>query len=325
MTLAAAAHAAIGFALLARTHGLVGSRALLRRQIAYALPFGLAFVLIVPQQQFHQYAVSAAVTAAAFAVYSVGTFQLPVVDVLYTPVSELLQIGLGERDGRDGPRAGLRLFHEAVQQLSFAFLPLAGLLLVVAPSLIELVFSPVYLGAVPLFRLSVIPIVLAALPLDGVMRAKAQNRFMLVLAGAKLAATVPLVLGGLALGGPVGAFVGWVVADALARGVMLRRAAALFGVSVARALPAGALGRQLVATALATGPAYLALHLTPAPLFFRLAASGLAFATAYLGLSWASGWLPTGWAGLFRARSGPAAPRPSPTLRRRVREEAVEP
>jgi O-antigen/teichoic acid export membrane protein len=326
MTLAAAAHAAIAFALLARTHGLVGSRALLRRQIAYALPFGLAFVLIVPQQQFHQYAVSAAVTAAAFAVYSVGTFQLPVVDVLYTPVSELLQIGLGEADGRGEPRAGLRLFHEAVQQLSFAFLPLAGLLLVVAPSLIELVFSPVYLGAVPLFRLSVLPIVLAALPLDGVMRAKAQNRFMLVLAGAKLAATVPLVLGGLALGGPVGAFVGWVAADALARGVMLRRAAALFGVSVARALPAAALGRQLLATALATGPAYLALHLTPAPLFFRLAASGLAFAAAYLGLSWACGWLPAGWVGLFRARFGPSAPRPSPPLRARVgREEVVEP
>jgi O-antigen/teichoic acid export membrane protein len=302
MTLATAARALVGFALLARAHGLAGERALLRRQIAYALPFGIAFLVIVPQQQFHQYAVSATVTAAAFAVYSVGTFQLPVVDVLYAPISELLQIGLAESDGGGRPRrAGLRLFHEAVLQLSFAFLPLAGLLLVVAPALIELVFSPVYLGAVPIFRLSVLPIVLAALPLDGVMRARAQNRFMLALSGAKLAATVPLVLGGLAVRGPFGAFLGWIAAEALARVVMLHRTATLFEASLLRVLPARALARQVVATVFAMPAAFAVLHVPPAPLGVRLFASGLAFAAAYLGLSWARGWLPAGWIALFRA------------------------
>ncbi|HEX9244010.1 MAG TPA: oligosaccharide flippase family protein [Anaeromyxobacter sp.] len=309
MTLATGARAVAGFALLARDHGLAGSGALLRRQLAYALPFGLAFLLVVPQQQLHQYAVSAAVTAAAFAVYSVGTFQLPVVDVLYSPVSELLQIGLAESDGAGRPRAGLRLFHEAVAQLSFAFLPLAGLLLVVAPALIAVVFSPVYLPAVPLFRLAVVPILLAALPLDGVMRARAQDRFMLVLSAAKLAATVPLVLGGLRLGGPLGAFVGWVAAEAIARGVLLARAAALFEVSPARVLPAGALARQAAATAFAMAPAWAALRAAPGPLIVRLGAACVAFAAAYLGISWWRSWLPEGWAGLLRPR--PRAPGPA--------------
>jgi O-antigen/teichoic acid export membrane protein len=311
MTLATAARAAVGFVILARAHGLVGSGALLRRQIAYSLPFGAAFLLIVPQQQFHQYAISATVTAAAFAVYSVGTFQLPIVDILYTPVSELLQIGLAESEGQGQPHtAGLRLFHEAVGQLAFAFLPAAGLLLVVAPSLIELVFSAVYLEAVPLFRFSVIPVVLAALPLDGVMRARAQNRFTLVLSGAKLAATVPLVLGGLALGGPIGAFLGWNLAEALARAVMLRRAAALFEVPMLRVLPLRALARQLAATAFAMPVAYFALHET-FPLALRLIASVLAFGAAYLGISWAMGWLPAGWIGLFRGRVARAVPAPT--------------
>jgi O-antigen/teichoic acid export membrane protein len=238
----------------------------------------------------------------------VGTFQLPVVDVLYAPVSELLQIGLAEPDGATRPRRGLGLFQEAVLQLSFAFLPLAGLLLVVAPSLIEVVFGPPYLGAVPLFRLSVLPIVLAALPLDAVMRARAQNRFMLALSGAKLAVTVPLVLGGLALYGPVGAFVGWVAAEALARAVMLRRAAALFEVPLARALPIRGLARQGAATLCAMPVAWLALHATPAPPIVRLIASGLALAAAYVGFSWAKGWLPPGWSGLLRLRAGRPAP-----------------
>jgi O-antigen/teichoic acid export membrane protein len=309
MTIAALARAVWGFVALARPHGLAVNGAALRRQVAYALPFGVAFLLIVPQQQFHQYAVGAAVSAAAFAIYSVGTFQLPVVDVLYTPVSELLQIGLAESEGAGRPpRAGLALFHEAVQQLSFAFLPLGGLLFVVAPALIEFLFSPVYLPAVPIFRATAVSVALAALPLDGVMRARAQNRFMLALSAGKLLATVPLVLAGLAWGGPLGALVGWIVAEALARAVMLHRTAALFDAPLSRVLPLRALARQVAATAFAMPPAWLVLQVVMGPLFLRLAASGLAFAAAYLGLSWARGWLPAGWIALFRARRPDAAP-----------------
>jgi O-antigen/teichoic acid export membrane protein len=307
ITIATAARALFTFVALARAHGFHASRDGLRRQFAYALPFGLAFVLIVPQQQFHQYAVGAAVTAAAFAVYSVGTFQLPLVDVLYTPISELLQIGLAESDGAGrGPQAGLPLFHEAVLQLSFVFLPLIGVLLVAAPALIEFLFSPVYLEAVPIFRVTVLSVALAALPLDGVMRARAQNRFMLVLSAAKLAATVPLVLAGLAALGPMGALLGWTVSEALARVVMLRRAATLFEAPARRILPLRALARQVAATLFAMPAAAIALSAVSGSLFLRLAACGLAFATAYLGLSIARGWLPAGWIGLFRSRRPPA-------------------
>jgi O-antigen/teichoic acid export membrane protein len=291
------------FWTLARRHGLRGDAAALRRQAAYALPFGVAFLLIVPQQQYHQYAVAAAVSAAAFAVYSVGTFQLPIVDILYTPVSELLQIGLAEQEGAGRPpRAGLALFHEAVLQLSFAFIPLAGLLWVAAPDLVLFLFSARYLDAIPIFRLSVISVTLAALPLDGVMRARAQNRFMLALSGAKLGATLALVSAGLALRGPIGALAGWITAEALARGLMLARTATVFQAPLSQVLPFRALGRQLAGTAVAAPAAWLASEAAPGPVFARLAACGLAFAAAYLGLAWNRGWLPAGWAGLFRTR-----------------------
>jgi O-antigen/teichoic acid export membrane protein len=303
VTAAVALRAVAAFAILARRHGLAVDAAALRRQVVYALPFGLAFVLIVPQQQFHQYAVGAAVSAAAFAVYSVGTFQLPVVDVLYTPVSELLQIGLAEVEGAGRPaRTGLPLFHEAVHQLAFAFVPMAGLLVVVAPEVIELLFSPLYLPAVPIFRVAALSVVLAALPLDGVMRARAQNRYMLALSAAKLTATAVLVLLGLRLRGPIGALSGWIAAEGLARAAMLRRAATLFEVPLRRILPLGALYRQAAATACAMPLAWVAVRAVPGPLLGRLAASGLAFAATYLGISWARGWLPVGWIGLFRVR-----------------------
>lgn len=308
IVVATALRAVVTWWALGRRHGLRGDLALLRRQVAYALPFGAAFFVIVPQQQYHQYAVAAAVSAAAFAVYSVGTFQLPIIDILYTPVSELLQIGLAEIEGQGRPaRAGLALFQEAVLQLSFAFIPFVGLLAVAAPELVELLFSARYREATPIFRLAVVSVALAALPLDGVMRARAQNRFMLALSLVKLALTVGLVTAGLRLLGPIGALGGWIVAEAISRGIMLRRTALLFEVSLRAVLPLRALGRQGAATLVAVPAAWLALHGLAAPLLVRLAACGLAFGGAYLGLSWALGWLPAGWVAMFRAS------RPAPT------------
>ena len=312
IAVATALRAGFCWIALARRHGLRGEWRALRRQVAYALPFGLAFLAIVPQQQWHLYAVGAAVPAAAFAVYSVGVFQLPIVDILYTPVSELLQIGIAQADReRPGPQAGLALFHEAVMQLAFAFVPLAGLLLVVAPDLVAFLFSSAYRGAAPVFRLSLASVVLAALPLDGVMRARAQNRFMLALSVAKLGATVPLVAGGLALLGPIGALAGWIAAEVLARAAMLWRVARLFGAGPWDVLPFRLLGRMGAATALAMPAAWLGLRALSGPAFVRLAAAGLAFAAAYVGLTWAKGWLPAGWASVFR-RGGAAEAATSP-------------
>ncbi|HEY6910764.1 MAG TPA: oligosaccharide flippase family protein [Myxococcales bacterium] len=253
----------------------------LRRQLAYALPFGAAFALVIPQQQFHSYLVSASVTAAAFAVYSVGCFQLPIIDMLYTPVSEILQLGIAEHDAQHDNAGALQLFREAVARLSFVFVPTMAVLGIAAPVLISFLFTDRYLGAVPIFRLAIVSIPMAALPLDGVMRARAQNRFMFRVAALKLALTVPLVWLGLRLFGPIGALGGWICAEESCRVILLRRAARLFGTSIVGAMPRE-LWLQIAAAAMAVVPGALALHLAGGPLLLQLFACGLAFAAVYL-------------------------------------------
>lgn len=257
----------------------------LRRQLAYALPFGAAFALVIPQQQFHSYLVSASVTAAAFAVYSVGCFQLPVVDMLYTPVSEILQLGIAEHDAAGDGAGALRLFREAVARLSLVFVPVMVLLFITAPALIEFLFTARYLAATPIFRLALISIPMSALPLDGVMRARAQNRYMFRVSALKLALTVPLVWLGLRLFGPIGALGGWICAEETCRMILLHRAAHLFGSSMFHALPRE-LWLQIAAALLAAGPGAAALHFARGPLFVQLAICGLAFAIAYLAGLW---------------------------------------
>ncbi len=263
------------------------TRGELRRQLGYALPFGAAIALAIPQQQFHQYAVGAMATTAAFAVYSVGCFQLPVVDLLYTPVSDILQVGIAQVDGEGRPEEAAGLFREAVAQLALAFVPLVVFLLVAAPDLISLLFTTRYADATPIFRVGVLTVPLSALPLEGVLRARAQRRFFLWTFAVKLAVTVPLVLALLRLLGPIGAMAGCVAAEAMAKAMMLSRVARIFRVSVKRVLPLPELKTYGAAAVTAALPAWLLAarwQRTPGHFLGAVLASGAAFGAIYLGV-----------------------------------------
>ena len=283
--------AVVCWIMVLREHGLHVSREDLKRQLAYALPFGLAFAIIVPQQQFHQYFVAASVGAAVFAIYSVGCFNLPIVDMLYTPVSEILQLGIAEHD-RDGDReAPARLFREAVARLAFVFIPTMALLYVCGTTLLTFLYTDRYRDSVPIFRLAILSIPLAALPLDGVMRARAQNRFMLAVSVVKLAVTVPLVVAGFHFFALRGAMGGWVAAEAVTRGILLLRAGQLLG-GMRRLLPWRTLSLQALGAAVAAPVGALTLRLAHGPALLRLALCGIAMGLAYLAVLRATGELP---------------------------------
>jgi len=296
--------------MVLREYGLHISRDDLRRQLAYAVPFGIAFGIIYLQQQFHQYYVAASVSAATFAIYAVGCFQLPIVDMLYTPVSEVLQLGIAEYD-RDGDHAGpARLMREAVAKLAFVFIPTMALLYVCGPTLLTFLFTDRYRDSASIFRLVIFLIPLTALPLDGVMRARAQNRFVLAISVVKLALTVPSVIAGFRLFGLRGAMAGYLVAEATMRMVVLLRAASLLG-GLRVALPWRTLALQMLSAAAAAPVGALALRFMHGPTLVRLFACGIATGIVYLALLRASGELPPVRQWIQWKRSSPDSERPS--------------
>ena len=143
----------------------------------------------------------------------------------------------------------------------------------------------------PILRLALISIPMSALPLDGVMRARAQNRFMFRVSVLKLALTVPLAWAGLRLFGPIGALGGWICAEEGCRMILLHRAGQLFGCGMLRSLPRE-LWLQAGAALLASLPGAFALHLLSGPALVRLSVSGAAFAATYLGALGAIGLQP---------------------------------
>ena len=212
--------------LVAPLEGPLFRRELIPRQVRYSLPFGGAMLLAMPQQQLHQYVVSVTSSPAVFAIYSVGCFNLPVVDLLYTPTTELLMYQIGEEERQRRPASGaIRLFRDAVSKLSYAFLPLAAGVFVIAPQLLTILYTDRFIAATPILRVALVSVILACLPVEGVLRAKDRTRSLFWIYVAKVAFSVPLILGLASRMGPIGAMTGFVLAEAATKGLLLLIAA----------------------------------------------------------------------------------------------------
>ena len=254
---------------------------LFREQLSYALPFGAAVLLDIPQRTFHQWAVGWSVDAAAFAIYAQGCFQVPIINLLYAPISDILQVRLAEPGGHEHR---VHLFHDANLRLAAVFFPFTAGMVAAAPLFIPALFTHLYDASVPIFRVAILMTPFSALPLDGVLRATGQTRYLFRIFFWRLVLTVPTVLLGLQLFGMVGAIAGHAVAETLIRVAMLDRVRRDLEAPWREALPWRQLSVIALASVAACAPAILITRLAadgPRP-FLALCAAAALYCAAYL-------------------------------------------
>src|SRR3954464_3210060 len=254
---------------------------LVREQLAYALPFGAAVRVDIPQRTFHQWAVGWSVDAAAFAIYAQGCFQVPIINLLYAPISDILQVRLADPSARD---QRLHLFHDANLRLAAVFLPFTGGMVAAASLFVPALFTHLYDPSVPIFRVAVLMTPFVALPLDGVLRALGKTRYLFRVFVLRLVVTVPAVLLGLKLFGMIGAIGGHAVAESAMRIVMLERVRRELAASWREILPWRQLSVIGTASLVACVPAVLIARVAsegPRP-FLALCAAGVAYCLVYL-------------------------------------------
>jgi O-antigen/teichoic acid export membrane protein len=243
---------------------LVGSRtvpfrrphtALFKRQLAYALPFAGASYLYVAQRYFSQYAVSASFDAATFALFTVASFHMPVVDIVFTPVSDVMIVHIGKAHHAGEPHAAWRAWNDTVQKLAAILLPATACAWLFGPTMLPLLFTHKYEASVPLFLLATAEIPLWILPLDALLRAAGDTRFLFVFNGVRIGVTAALVLGGIHFFGLPGAIAGGVASEAVARVGLLWRGRRHLDVPWAQVCDWAALGRTAAAALVACVPA----------------------------------------------------------------------
>ena len=262
----------------------------IKAQLAYAVPFAGAVWLFVAQKQFIQYAIAGGFDTATFALFSVAAFHLPVVDILYTPIGEVLMVQLG-RNRNASAKERLAAWDDAVEKLATLLWPATACAGLFGPTVLPLLFTQKDAASVPLFMLATLEIPLWVLPVDSLLRAAGKTRFLFGWYAARIAITGVLVVGGMKLGALAGAthvngalagaMIGGIISEAISRVVMAAAGRSLLGAKLARALDP-ALWRVAVASVLAALPGWAAQHLFTGKL--SLLAGGGAYAVAYVGL-----------------------------------------
>src|SRR5581483_3805695 len=116
-------------------------KVLLKEQWAYALPFSLSVIVQVVQQNYHQYAVAFNFDPTTFAIYSVGCLQIPLVDFMATPASNVMMVRMTEEQRKGEVRRLLPIWYDTTRKLALLFFPFVGLLVVNAYGLITLLFT----------------------------------------------------------------------------------------------------------------------------------------------------------------------------------------
>lgn len=208
-----------------------------RQQLLYSVPFGLAVILQVSQDKFHHYVVAYQYSAAVFAVYSVGMFQLPIVELIYTPMSQLLIVRMTALRQKSTRQEVIALWYDITKKMAMVFFPLFVILQLIARDFVVLLFTETYLPSVPIFRVALLTLLTAALLTEGVLRAYADTRFILKVTFMKLAVTLVLIFPFLSWFGLQGGILTLVVVLALAKGVLLWKMSQLVPLSFSRLLP----------------------------------------------------------------------------------------
>lgn len=152
---------------------------LLQSQAAYALPLGSAGLILKLQGDLHHYFVSHAFGPAAYAVYAVGVFKMPLVGILRESVGSVMLPRINALERSNEERKILLLVATAARKLALAYYPLYAFLMVTGPEVITVLFTRQYLDSWPILAISMTIIPFNVIVLDPVIRAQSERYFIL--------------------------------------------------------------------------------------------------------------------------------------------------
>jgi O-antigen/teichoic acid export membrane protein len=150
---------------------------LFKSQLANALPFGLGALFYALQADLHIYFVSHYYDPAAFALYAIGCFQLPLLGMLLDAVISVMLPEVVKLQTRDEHHAIVVLWASAIRKLAFFYVPAYVLLFVVRYEFITLLFTKQYADSVPLFAINLAMLPLYVIVCTAVLRAFDDMKF----------------------------------------------------------------------------------------------------------------------------------------------------
>lgn len=254
-------------------------------QLRYALPLQLAAALEIAQANFHSYVVAGRFDPATFAIYSIGCLQIPLVDLVASSACNVMMVRMRERMAPDAPAAIMPIWRDTTRKLALLLVPLLCLLAIAAHDLITVLFTEVYGASVPVFRIWLLVLLLAAVPAHGPLRVLDDTRVLALQTFAKLLLVAVFTIPFLAIFGLPGAVLVALAAMLSGKSLLLLRLAKRTGSPLSRVLPWRSYAGTVLVAAAAAVPA-IAVREVASSSFERLVLTAGTYLMAYAALAW---------------------------------------
>lgn len=248
-----------------------------KRQLSYSIPIGMGNVAWLVQMRMHSFFVTFLFTPAIYAIYAVGTYNLPFVNLITTSVSNVMVPELA-RCQKDGNTTRiLAVWAGALRKMNLFFFPLFIFFFIMAHDFIVLLFTEQYVESVNIFRISLFGILISGINTGAILNAYAETHYQMWMAVIK----IPVVLAVLYLFTKVWGIHGAVAADVFVsvsfRFIVLAKVAKVMNVSFASLLRPGENLRIMAAALIAVTPVLVAQYYLVMSPFFMLLLNAVIF------------------------------------------------
>lgn len=218
-------------------------------QLRYAAPFALGASLFGLRVQADQWIAAASMPAAAFAAFTIGVVVLPVASLIRQPINNALLPHLNTEFAAGNRHGAGRLLRQASAAATVLLLPLAGILFVLAPQIVALVYTERYLAAIPVMRCYLVLVMMQSFAIGYAMPALNMGGRALQINLGALVLSVACSLAGVRWFGLAGAALGSVLAFGLSELINIRYVARVLGTPWRALFPLRLLGTTVGAHA----------------------------------------------------------------------------
>jgi len=263
----------------------------LKDQLSYALPVGLAGVTLVLVAQTDKFIINRFLGREAFAVYAVGAYQVPFVDMIRGSVINVTFPLMAQYQKSGDYTAILDLWRRSLLKVAVLFFPLFVFLEVAARPFITILFTNEYAGAIPIFMIYLLLFLRSSVETGVIVQVFKKTTYIAKVFSAGFVVNLVLSLILFEVMGRVGVPLATVITMYAVNAFNLWYAARLLGVTLRQLFPTLAVVKRLLVAVLVGVPLYFVQRAIDVNHIFELAVLGLGYFAVYFLISSLSGFI----------------------------------
>ena len=260
------------------------SLATMKEQLSYAIPLGLSSIVVTLLGQSDKFIINRFLGREAFAIYSIGAFQIPLVNLVRGSIANVTFPLMAQYEKAGRIEDILHLWRRSTLALSVVFFPLFVLLEVTAKPFINVLFTDTYAAAVPVFAIYLLIFVRSTADCGVVINAFKKQAYAATVVGIALVLNIALGVTLYYQMGRLGVPLACVITYWTMHLVLLFKSASLLRVPFSAVLPWGGLLYRFAVACVPAVALYVALRFIAIDSIVKLGLSVFGYFAVYGGM-----------------------------------------